>query len=783
MNHFEEILSTLGAKNIKTVANEKTYSCWRVEFVTPAKTVIGNYLYLKSSFTNNDVTISRLREFDLIFKNEDYQIVFPQSSDFNKNKPQTKAKFQKNDIFSTTQLLEDNVLSGIKYLKLQAEEHFLSPTITNKDGNVVQDGLLLLTNWLGGEGKNSDSDSIGMLIANGGIGKTTLTRQLCNTVHAKYPHVFPLLIESEHWKSLNNSNFSIDTLWEIAISTRLSNCQNIRANKSAIKVLMQEGLLVIIFDGFDELATSTLGRNSAKEMLEELEALLIQDNEKQKVKILLTTRTSYWEGLKLESEVSKNITEFKLNGFDNEQRKSYFRKRFTDQVKIDTALRLSKEVNSAIYKSSQINNVDELNSDRLNGTPFVLSLIAQFLQYEDNLNPYGFDPLEPILLGIFKRENIRQELNINPEIQLQIFEEIARLPGTYYKINDIDMILTIYGVDDIDVKQRFIHHFLFNNRDEDYLSIRYEILKIYFIARFLASGLINYSNKTPQREVANVLAESMLQDSQVLDWVANQFLQLDFSALIKSISNAFAIINRPENHVNKQTTSSSLFALIMKLIKSDNKKDRAAELYQLISSIFPKSIKIYNNVLFSNSINNIDFTDTSFEKCTFIDTNFFKCKFSNTTKFISCTFKGSLDFSHCEYAQDIYLSETHTVSNDAQVTINNLKKIPTSNEIKNQNADEILRQCLRKFKGIHGLDGIQKIRRNNGLNIRNIYYNLIWKALLDHQIVCTHDISGVSDGGYHISDDIEIRKEIVRFLDNGMIGINIKKVIDFLKVN
>ena len=54
----------------------------------------------------------------------------------------------------------------------------------------------------------------------------------------------------------------------------------------------------------------------------------------------------------------------------------------------------------------------------------------------------------------------------------------------------------------------------------------------------------------------------------------------------------------------------------------------------------------------------------------------------------------------------------------------------------------------------------------------------MWDRLLKFGIIEHHAISGVSEGGYNVKDDKEIKRDIVQYLDNGIVSIKFQKILE-----
>ena len=81
-----------------------------------------------------------------------------------------------------------------------------------------------------------------------------------------------------------------------------------------------------------------------------------------------------------------------------------------------------------------------------------------------------------------------------------------------------------------------------------------------------------------------------------------------------------------------------------------------------------------------------------------------------------------------------------------------------------------MREVLRKFRETFGFSSIKEGDRNSGAILRNQYRDLAWDEMLRTHILEHHEISGVTGGGLHISEDPDVRHEVHNFLDNAALG-------------
>ncbi len=774
MKHFEEILCALGAVRASALLESKNWTLWSAVWETPVSTVTGHYLYLKSKCPLGEATAANLSSLGVKAGKDGYAVVVTPKSDLARDLDATVRRFRGSKGYTTQSLLDEQLLRSIRYRTLDREEFFVGPSMTLPTKVREQDAVAYLRDWLTGGNSTTSGCQIGVLAADGGIGKTTLARELCEQVRHRYPHVFPLLIESDQWKNIVHTGLRLENLWEIAITKRLENSTALRANPYALRVLMQEGLLVVIFDGFDELVAMSADENRPAEVIAELKELFATEDGEVNVRVLLTSRQSYWTAIKGLLPDMKAIEEFRLNGFDNDQRKEYFAKRLKDPAQRDLALRAAAAV-SKMYSDDAV-EVEKRNEDRLGGTPFMLALIAHAIEGGESVEPYGHDPIEPLLLGVCKREIHRQDLNLTPESQIAILEEIFR---GYEEIPhvELDELLQVCGVDDPGVRSRFANHFLLQ-RIGDSLGSRFEVLKVYFVARFLAKGLQDVESSSSTKAIAEALAKHSTGQNQVGEWVANQLKHLDRTKLKAAVRHAYQIISAPENFATRQRAGMAIFKIINLLVSED--KDKASRTDELLDLIGAGDTKKISKITLAGALKGYDFAGCTFDDCTVVDSIFQNCRFDSNTRFANCRFEGGLDLINCDAAESLDIQDTCVFSPDAELTFSRVTNRTPRSSVREKFAEEALSRALKKFRTDAGFHSIQVRRSLSGMNVKNPYNSEVWKKLLREGVIEHHSISGVLEGGYNVRDEKEIKRDIVQYLDNGIIAGKLRVVFEGL---
>ena len=776
MKHFNEILNTIGAAETYMLDDSGTWEFWKAIYRTPVQNIEGYYLYLKYKCRNREASEANVEHWRKLSNKSGYEVIVTPNSSLSQKLPHTKGDFNGNAIRTSKQLLLDIFLKGLCLKPFIVEEYFIDPDIELSNKKTEHNAAHFLIDWLTEPSSIRESLSLGILVADGGVGKTTLARVLCQMLHKENPTVYPILIESDQWRNILQSSITLESIIDLAISKRFDNAARLFSNKTALRVLINEGLFVVIFDGFDELCVHPNWAFYPKDVITGLSDYLNLEDGLGQAKILLTARRTYWDSIS-EGIDARKLDIFRLKGFDNEQRKRYFVARLQDPAERDAALRLSKQISGGIYEGL---SREENNENRPSGVPFILDLIARYVKEDATvpISPYQADPLGSLLEDICRRENKRQALDIEPKKQLELFEELFREYPITVSIADLKVYLEIIcGVQDPSVIQRFTNHVFLVKIEKDLFGPRYEVLRVYFLARFLAKGLSETIQKASRNTIARVLAANSSGKTQVLDWLLHQLKLFEEKKLILAIHHALQIINEEDDRDVQKASAMALSHIVMRLISDNDKTARLNRLRNYYKGTQQDEKVEFRRVLFTGQIRSIEFSETVFKQCCFIDVEFKNCNFSKKTAFQSCIFEGTLAFPSCEQASEITVNDPK-YSKEAEFVLTEIRNDKPREEVRRDFAEDAMTRALKKFRGDWGFETIQKRHKSSGMKHGNPYNEVIWDKLISAGIVEDHLISGVTEGGLHIVEDKEIRREIVGYLDNGVAGKRLKQVIE-----
>jgi hypothetical protein len=785
MKHFEEILLALGAQSCKELAAHDFWEIWRAEYKTPVASVAGNYLYCRQKDCPRKPSPELIQKWRDATKGESYELVVRDDSNLSADVDSIKSSYRASSGRTAKELLYQSFLASTRAGMTQSQglDHFIEPSIELRAADrstptVSQNGTSTLVNWLLGTRERKDADRkgapcIGVLLADGGLGKTTLTRAIAATITKQDRQAVSVLIESEQWKHLAQTSITLQSIFAGALDSSIGRKTSIIANEAAFRVLVQEGLFVIVFDGFDEVCSSPSVYQKPREIIEELQQLVAsEDEDGVKSRILLTARETFWTSIR--DDISNiPIQEFKLRGFDNDRRIEYFRSRLPAEQR-DLANRVSKSLSAAVYDKVE---QPQMNEDRPSGIPFILDLVVDYVTQNPSqeVDPYSPNLWESFLEGMCRRDKARQELSVDPKKQIATFQEIFRdFDGDIPRSDLREYFETLCGVSDPRMLDRLENHVLLQRVTPEVFRAKHEPLRVYFLARYLSTELVNEA-KWDSTRVVRTLARSGRGRGPVIEWMAGQLRKHGAQKSTAAVRHALQLVRASENPSERLEAGLTLFALVQEMIPDGEKRQRAEALLPYYA--LPPGSKRLQLLAATGVVKGFDFAEMTFDASHFIDVEFKNCRFGPNTIFQKCKFPAGLQLFGCtrEGVVDVLDGD---LSPEAQLELDRFLNKQSSEEVRIKLAEDVLRRALRKFRvGDSGFKTIQYRQRAGAMPPNNPYKEEIWDILIREGLLERHAISGVSEGGLNVADDRLIRKEIIAYFDNSLLGPKLRAVI------
>jgi hypothetical protein len=786
LKHFQKILATIGSQQVNELISTLYWEMWSADFSTPAGTLTGYYLYLKSDCPWKEANSLNVKKWKSMTTVHPYDIIITDKSILASDEKRVKNEFQGRDVYTSKRLIRKAIFSGVEYnspLKHARQDIFIDPDLELEDGSKVNKAKNYLTRWFLEASKGSKKLSI--LRANAGVGKTSLARRVAMQLANEDEMTIPLLVESEQWRSDIHAGMSLDSIWNHAISRAL-NKPIFFSSELGHDVLFKEGVFLIIFDGFDELCLnpqSSYTPDSLIEVFLELLGITRGDSTEEgasgepvNARILLTTRETYWKDIESKVDLN-NIQLFKLRGFSNEQKSLFFKERLQTKSERDTALRIASQISGKLYDGLEI---EDGNAERFSGIPFILEMIATAVENapEAQINPYDADPLAPLVEAVCKRENIRQNLDVSFQKQIELFEELfLDFPDeiSFGILEEYGQV--ICGVHEQNKLVSLTNHFFLVKKEEGKYVPRHELLRVYFIARFLSHKLLGENGNQAKKRIIKALNLASSKKSSTIDWIATHLQNLPSEKLVMAVHHALEIIGAHDNDLLALEAKKSLFQIVNKIVITQEKNARTAYLAHLLNVKHKDGKYYFKKVVLAGDAVSYDFESTIFEDCYLSEVSFRNCVFGGETRFQNCTFEGQLEFNNCKNVGSI-VTVNPKLSEEAEAQFDIAYNRSMRPEIRRYFAEEALKKALKKFKGSFGFSSILEFNRHRGMDANNPYSQHVWESLSKCGVTSNHIISGISNKGINVVEDGSIRRQIQTFLDNGYLGPALERVVN-----
>ncbi|NUS03220.1 MAG: TIR domain-containing protein [Nonomuraea sp.] len=207
----------------------------------------------------------------------------------------------------------------------------------------------------------ADQGTFVLVLGESGLGKTFLLREVVRRAATELPHLIPILIDL---RSLDAAR-SVDAL----VAAHLANAGEDVIDLKALRYMLRNGRIVLLFDGFDELVTRISYDNAA----DHLGTLL--DAAEDRAKVVVTGRTQHF---KSQAQIRTALGErvgvlprrrlLSIEPFDWGQTRAYLRNRYGDRTSVDERLRLLSSAGDLTWLSGNpglLGSISDLSDDRL----------------------------------------------------------------------------------------------------------------------------------------------------------------------------------------------------------------------------------------------------------------------------------------------------------------------------------------------------------------------------------------------------------------------------------
>lgn len=411
---------------------------------------------------------------------------------------------------------------------------------------------------------NEFANPVTLILGQGGIGKSSLTETLVNSIN-KSKHRKAILIKSEVLKdaienSLGNITYEIDSIFDLySLYVKYVGNDNLALrinNKEIFDMNIYSGNIVFIVDGLDEIGLLLKDKFNLSNFFN---SLINLNNELGESRIIATSRDYYWENEK--HSINTEFIDIRyLNGFDQTDVEKYLNNRFKKSPDKEKYI---KKINT--FLSTLENKYTE------KFLPFYINLIAEMVESNgefDTFNEFKVASREYynneeitdyLVYSILNREIVRHNYSIQVSDFIDIFIELISVYGDNVSAENIANILELY-FDNENVLSKFKLNPLLNENGS-LIKFRYDFLFDYFMTLYVIKSIndVQIDSEFIKNFSKLYNGKHVLFDALIKYYVANPSYQNKIKVVFEKLQSIFS---NQTNEQKSQKIKKSISALM-----------------------------------------------------------------------------------------------------------------------------------------------------------------------------------------------------------------------------
>lgn len=570
-------------------------------------------------------------------------------------------------------------------------------SFTDSDAAEERTALQILDDWY-----TSVSQPLMLIKGYGGIGKTTLTKYFLDSIHEKSEDIGILFIDSNEiineLTRLADIKNKIEDIFDFyEASEKIDGATVKKFSKELLELSIDQGNLVIVLDGMDEVITKLGPRFDARSFLEAIQKNYSSNLER--CKIIITCRDYFWDSL----DKDIDFTEISLCPFNENMAKDFFMQTFPNlPSKVEKSINLAKRI--ALKESEDGISVY---------VPYMLDMVSHLvrssIEFEDGVNISGIGTkiLSPntisddYIIGSFCQREVKKLSNFGIDQQIKFFMQLSSNYAGSISVYDIKNLLKEIEPSkyfDDDFIEKLKGHPILNCSGKNQISFRYDFFESYFNLLFLGQF---FAKKFFDSDIERII-------ELVVDYVyfGNSFTQnlcqritYDDDLVIFSREIIDFLNNKPQSESIRRAKSSIFVLLLSALKTSTSHHYSSAKCTEILKFLFEDEgddgLVISGAVLIDayssdNEKLAFDFRGLTLKNCYFDGYNsFWECEIDKDTRFVDSYFNALENrsnrlkpkvyentFVRCDTKgiDHILLAAKESVKNDLEALDHDLKK-------------------------------------------------------------------------------------------------------------
>ena len=530
------------------------------------------------------------------------------------------------------------------------------------------------------------SNPVTVILASGGMGKTTLSDRLVNFINSFDKRRAIYINSNVLLGKIDETEVDIKSITDLFKLYDSVNGNKFRVlqEPNSLEINVSCGNIIVVIDGLDEIESALKNKFDINNFLNSLVNL---DDQFNNCKIIITSRDYH-----IEKYRNKNgINLFSLKGFDDDLTDQYFTKRFTDDKRRARAYEYAKRLNiksNNFYMPLFLSLISEIVLRESNSDSIEIESIARYdskyLKPTDNV-------LDDLIYRLLEREIEKQKLKISIDDFFDLLVEIVVNHKGKIDILDfnefVDIVFPNYS--NIKTEERYTSFYVnpLLSVSENKVQLKYDILTNFIKTRYFYYVL---GNNKSFNNVISILAEKNYGEGAFIDELINTNhypkdviakLKQMIKFLVQEIRNE-KIIEKDKEIAQKALSFSLYFAF--KLEKPITRKESTDLLKELFDGDL-RNIYIYGD-FYPLDFCDITIFDSYFDGYNKLSSSIFP---TNKTVFLYCSFK-NLSFQGNPHIPGVVFDESCDIPK-------NLKTFINLNTQSKEKLFEIIKNDLKKF--------------------------------------------------------------------------------------
>ena len=784
---IDTVLRSTGLRTIKIVDDQDLYSVRIVGFATPFGDEQKAVLYLQAS-----VGVLQLRDIRanvqlLHQQHQIAEILIPRSSKLAADRSAALRELRLPDASVRTlhELLENSLRRPASETGEQLPSVFLDPSIHIGAGELpaVDPGrtaLPVLEAWAVG-GVAAEASRLGVLLAAGGVGKTTVSAALCRALRSRGRT--PVLVTSERWARLSTIvDISLWDIWDAALQHEGLSLPDMDTFDTYVKA----GILFPILDGFDELCSQRSDKFEPGDLIEGLLGMLAGEEGR----ILITTRDAYWNEYVPETTRSR-LWVSQLLPFNKQQVMKYLERSFLPSAKND--YNRAVEIISRLQQTIPVEDGPGWRKSPL-GVPAVVNLIREAARAEEG-HPTAVqfgrtnqpvDAVDEIITFVCERERVRRLIHAPADLQKALFTELATDLDEPFSKEDILTWRSVH-LPELDAypaeSDAVPSHFLLSFDGAKKYRFRFSLVTEFFASRWLADLIVEKVVASP----ANIAKAGRLLDRHAaavdtfLEKVAGFLMKESPSAVDRGFPQVFsAVAQRDRISGPSARAQSALVHLASSLatVRSPSGRPKL-ERTEIILDLIGAGKGEVHDLRVEGMLSSLDLSAVVMVRCFFKNVGFVRCRLATNRAFDACVFEGSLSFQGCEGLKKESLVDCR-LSAEARSVVQQVVGAQGAFAVSEVQLRDGLREALRQMGAPARSHPIDEPTRRRGKLAASVIGEAVWDALIESGTVRAKDIGRGRHGGL-FSIDKDAVASVVQFMNSGLVTENVGRALESLK--